>query len=862
MSKRRSDETNIPTTDQRVRVFVSSTLGELAEERRAVDRAITALRLTPVLFELGARPHPPRDVYRAYLAQSDIFVGVYGEQYGSVGPGMEVSGVEDELELARGLPRLLYVKTPAPDQETRLTQLLDRIKAEQGESYRHSRTARELGRMVREDLAVLLSERFAQGRAPAANARRSTTARRLPPAGTTSLVGREDAIAAIGALMAEPDVRLVTLTGPGGIGKSRLAMATAESMHGTSDLEIAFVPLESATRPDEFLVGIGLAVGADVGSATPNLNTLADQLGDGRLLVILDNMEQLIDVSGDLDELLDRCPGLAVLATSRTVLGLRAEREYPVPPLRLPDALSDPEEFLTSPAVALFVDRARAVRHDFELNDGNGRAVAEICRRLEGLPLAIELAAARTRLLTPEALLSRLSASLDALGAGPSDLPARQRTLRATVDWSVGLLDDAERSMLEVVAIFADGWTMAAAAETADIDEDSALDLNESLARHSLIYTEDSPLGPRTRMLETVREFAAERLAARSDLGEIERRNAWHYYSLAQTAERPLRQQRWNEWAQKLQSERLNIATAARWFVQHQPDQLPHLFRAMLPLWTLHAEILSEAQAWVERTLRDTGTEDAESLVELLLASTVTAGETSGGEKVLTARERLAPLLDSVDDPYLHAVSTLALAWTAAVAVDIDEARREAGLALAELRRQDEPLWTAIALITVAAIQSVTGQYDDGLRHLTEARDLGQRFDNDRIIAAATVQLGTTVARQGKADEARSLLREGMDHSVAVHSVRDISACLSGYAVLAVETGDFEQAAVLAGAEEGLLRRADLRPWPLIGRNGRFVVDELRERLGDGFDRAYVRGSELNQRDAVALATMSHGQTA
>ena len=249
------------------------------------------------------------------------------------------------------------------------------------------------------------------------------------------------------------------------------------------------------------------------------MEALAETFGDGAWLLIVDNLEQVVGVAADLGELLARCPQLAMLATSRTVLGLRAEREYPVPPLPAPaDPAAVPLEELGSwPAVALFVDRARAVRPGFALTEGNAAAVAEICRRLEGLPLAIELAAARTRLLDPAALLARLAASLDVLGTGAVDLPARQRTLRATVEWSVGLLEDAERSLLEVAAVFTDGWTIPAASEVAGLGEDRALELSEALARHSLIYADSTELGPRTRMLETVREFVAERLAARPD---------------------------------------------------------------------------------------------------------------------------------------------------------------------------------------------------------------------------------------------------------------------------------------------------------------------------------------------------------
>jgi hypothetical protein len=411
-------------------VFVSSTLGELAEERRAVSRAVSVLRLTPVMFEAGARPYPPAEVYRAYLAQADVFIGVYWQRYGQLVPGAGVSGLEDEFDLSGGLPRLLYVKGPAPDREPRLADLLDRIREESSASYRHFRTPAELGRLVRDDLAVLLSERFAAGGRPAAAEPTAAGGRgsRPLPVSATSLLGRERAVEEVAGLVESPGVRLVTLTGPGGVGKTRLALAVGERLRDDFGAGTVFVALEAVTDPGLVLAAVGRAAGVDLAGTRSPLEALAEAFGDGAWLLILDNLEQVVQVAADLGELLARCPGVSILATSRTVLGLRAEREYPVPPLPLP---ADPaavslQELESSPAVALFVDRARSVRPGFALTEYDAAAVAEICRRLEGLPLAIELAAARTR-------SGRDRRPLPARGmpAGPGvDLAGRRRLRR------------------------------------------------------------------------------------------------------------------------------------------------------------------------------------------------------------------------------------------------------------------------------------------------------------------------------------------------------------------------------------------------------------------------------------------------
>jgi predicted ATPase len=852
----------IRTPDRRLRVFVSSTLGELANERQAVSRAISALRLTPVMFEAGARPYPPRDLYQAYLAQSDVFVGLYGQRYGWIGPGMEVSGLEDEFELSQALPRLLYVKAPTPDRDPRLTELLDRIAEDGTASYRHFRTPGELGRLVRDDLAMLLSERFAAARPSAtAVARPSPRGPRPLPVDATSLVGRERAIEEVAGLAEGPDVRLVTLTGLGGIGKTRLAVAAGERLVGSFEAGTAFVPLAAITQPELVLAGVARAVGTELAGTGSPLETLVEYFGNGRWLLILDNLEQVVDAARDIDALLTRCRGVVILATSRTVLGLRAERVYPVQPLPLP---ADPTgvpmaELAASPAVALFVDRARAVRPGFALTTSNAAAVAEICRRLEGLPLAIELAAARTRLLDPDSLLSRLTRSLDALGTGAVDMPARQRTLRATVEWSVGLLEDAERSLLEVAAVFVDGWTVEAAAQVAGLDEDHALERSEALARHSLIYLDPAGDGPRLRMLETIRAFVAERLVTRPDGAEIRWRHAGYYRAVAEQSDRPLRGLGLSGGCERLDVEEGNLAAAVRWYLGHDTRPLPHMFRVLWLFWFLR-DHLGEARYWVDQLLRTGGCFDLQAQVELALTAAATGVEVGDDEAALAARERLAPLLDGIGDPYLRAVSQLVMAWTSGIGGDFEGALQEALVSLRQLRGQDEPFWTALAACTAGFVEVTVGRYDDALCHVTEMRDLAERLDDPWLAAVSRVYLGTLAVAHGRPEEARAQMDEALELSLAAHSTRGLTLCLAAFARLAFVEGDPQGAALLAGAVDGLRRRVGLRALPLLRQDEAELVAQIRQVLGaDQFSRPYDAGSLLSQQEAVAAVRDRRG---
>jgi predicted ATPase len=573
--------TSIRTPDQRLRVFVSSPLEELAAERAAVKEAIIQLRLTPVLFELGARPYPPRALYRAYLAQSDVFIGIYWQHYGWVGPGMTVSGLEDEYQLSGDKPRLIYLKRPAPQREARLQALLDRVQSDDTASYEHFASPDELRDLVANDLAQLVTERFT-GAEPTPLPRNPAPL----PVWRGLLVDREQEVAATRALLSREDVGLVTLTGPGGVGKTRVAVEVASDLEGRFADGVALIGLASLTDPDRLPAVVAQALRIPE-SGRPREEDLLAYLRPRQMLVVLDNVEQVIAAAPLATQVREAASRLKLLATSREPLRVRDEHLVPIPPLALPNPGSPPviDELARIPSVALFVERAREIRPDFALTEENAAAVAEICRRLDGLPLALELAAARLAMLTPQALLARLGQRLPLLDRGPRDLPARQQTLRKTIAWSHDLLDDGEKVLFRRLGVFVGGFTLEAVEAVClapdptlptppDLD---ALDGVSSLVDQSLVYpVRDDMDDPRFALLETIREYATEQLAATGEAEALRRRHAAYFVRLAEEAALPYPKlaKLDQEHFERVRREEANLEAALDWSLatDHQPS--------------------------------------------------------------------------------------------------------------------------------------------------------------------------------------------------------------------------------------------------------------------------------------------------
>jgi predicted ATPase len=599
-----SEPGGIRTPDQRLRVFVSSTLGELADERQAVRSAVSQLRLMPVMFEAGARPHPPRDVYRAYLAQSDIFIGVYWQEYGWIAAGEEISGLEDEYELSAGLPRLIYVKWPAPARDPKLAAMLGRIRDEAGVSYQRFADPGELQRLVENDLAVLLSERFEiTGRGGAAATAAEPAAGTALPVPATPIVGRDREIAR-GAELLQHGARLITFTGPGGVGKSRLALEVANRAAGRFRDGVRFVGLASVSSADLVPPAVASALG---------LNSLGERLKSdvisylqGKQIVLLfDNFEQVADAAPLVTELLAAAPGLVALVTSRAALRLNGEHEFPVSPLPVPlagteGAAHDPLQY---PSILLFAERARAVAPGFELTDANADSVIQICQRLDGLPLAIELAAARIKILSPGALLARLNDRMRLLTGGPRDLPERQRTLRSTLDWSYDLLPEGERALLARLGTFSGTFDLPAvevicgqaneAGPPAPAQDGHVVDMLDSLVENSLVVPGADGDEPRFRLLETVADYALERLRERGEWAQMHDRHAAYFLAFA----RPTESERYGvaqlKWLDRLEAERRNIGSALAWLTDN--DQFAS---AVTLAWTTFRFWWLRGRAW------------------------------------------------------------------------------------------------------------------------------------------------------------------------------------------------------------------------------------------------------------------------
>jgi predicted ATPase len=870
----------IRTPDQRVRVFVSSTLTELAEERQAVRDAVTRLRLVPVMFELGARPYPPRPVYRAYLAQSQVFVGVYWQSYGWVAPGEQASGLEDEYQLSAGLPRLIYVKSPAPDREPRLTELLDRMREEGGISYQHFSAATELQQLVENDLALLLSERF-ERIPPGAGAEAEAALAWALPVPATPLVGREREAKAVEDLIAGEGVRLVTLTGPGGVGKSRLAVEAAQRLGPGFADGVRFVEL--ATVPAADLVAAAIATALGLNTSADNLVTdLKLFLRPRRLLLVLDNCEHVIGAVPLLTELLAAAPGPVLLVTSRTVLRLSGEHEFPVPPLPVPPGGADPDPAALQryASVNLFTERAHAADPGFELTAGNASAVVEICRRLDGLPLALELAAARVRLLPPQVLLSRLDEGFSVLTGGARDLPERQRTLHNTLDWSFGLLTADEQALFARLGVFVGSFSLSAAEAVGAGSHDEGgpqspgqvIDTLGSLVDSSLVRLETRGAQPRFALLETVRAYALERLGEGGGWMPAHDRHAAHFLACADPAEAELTGPGQRAWLDLLETEHDNLWAAMSWLVDHGPlERAVDLFMVTWKFWWLRGHAAELVRLEDEVVARSAGLPSYQHAKALTGAGfTLIANGDQARARLLF--EQSLPLYRQVNHKQgiiLHATALAVLGHLAAGSRDFADADRLLGESkalltklgdddLTESDRLQQLLTGVLADNFLGQVRLAQGDNDTAAGLFTNGLTVSRREADFIPLLVSLYDLAQARQAQGDLAAAARHLREGLALAADAGDETSVAYYLEVLAADAERRDDPERTVRLLAAARSILAASGsgwLHAYVLRASFDEAVLRVLRARMGEAaFEGAQAWGSSAGRTRAVEYA--------
>jgi len=849
----------IRTPDQRLRVFISSTLKELGEERSRARDAVNQLHLTPILFEQGARPHSPAALYRAYLDQSHVFIGIYWQQYGWVAQGMDISGLEDEYRLAADKPRLIYIREPAPERDPRLTKMLDQIKRDGRTSYKRFRSPSELGTLIEEDLALLLSERF-EGPSLAGIRRAEVPARGAStvPAPPSRFIGRESEIRAVRELLERPATRLVTLTGLGGIGKTRLALKVAEDIQDRFPDGLAIVPLEDVSRDTLVMTAIAQSLGLQESANRSPRQNLEDYLRTREMLLVLDGFEHVMGAARDLAALLERCPRLKILVTSREVLHISGEQLFDVPPLPVPANSRLPTATIgASEATRLFLDRAQAAGGRLELDDVTAPIVAELVMRLEGLPLAIELAAARVRLMPPAAILQRLGSRLELLTGGPKDLPPRKRTLRNIIDWSYSLLDDGDKELLARLAVFVGGWTLDAVEAVCEPKGPNAVDGVSSLMDKSLVrsagFAGDEP---RFSMLDLVREFALERLADRGEVELRRNRHAEYFLSLAErgipTPKGPPPEQT----LERLTAESGNLRAAMRHFAARPaPNLAVRMAWALWDCWWLRSR-LSESVAWMEGVLEagdKLSPEERAEATYVLGASVFGLGDR---ERAISNFEISQRLFRDRGD---RRGAALALAGVGTIAVEAGDLRRGEEMtreAWAVLQKMGDHFAAfEIAMFGLRYLLLAQGKFEEAIRLLEEnvrwARDSGNRT----LLTIGLINLGMAQIEAGRNVPAKAALLESLNLARELEDVSQVPWALDLFASLAVAVGDAKRGAVLLGAAEGGRRSQGLEIWSSEGRRRDRTRQVCLATLGEeGFASMFAEGTRMSVEDAIQLA--------
>jgi predicted ATPase/class 3 adenylate cyclase len=680
------------------------------------------------------------------------------------------------------------------------------------------------------------------------------------PAQLTSFVGREQEIAEVKRLLDR--TRLLTLTGAGGSGKTRLALEVAAANLTEYKDGSFFVDLSALTDPALVPSAVAVALGVPETAGRSILDSVKDHLRDKELLLIVDNFEQVTEAGPAIEELLNASPKLKIVVTSRVVLSLRGEQEYSVPPLEPPNPEHLPDVLTLGrfEAVRLFTERALAVRPGFLVTEENAPAVAEITARLDGLPLAIELAATRTKVLTPQQILPRLQKSLSILTSGPRTLPERQRTLRGAIAWSHDLLDPAERRLFARLSVFSGGWTLESAEAVSDPEGLGldALDGLTSLLDQSLIRpAEATDRHPRFSMLETIREFGQEQLEMEGDLPLVRRRHAEHFLGLAVEAEPHLTAEDQGKWLDRCDREHPNIRAALRWTIEtEEADRAQESAGALWRFWQQRGH-LAEGRRWLTEILAmPSGQGRTPSRAKALTGAGGIAWWQNDREAARSFYEEALAIERELGEPARIAEALYNEAFVLGAADDLESAARLLDESLDLFRGVGDEPGVARALVMLVIRDAVAGDWDRVIDRIEEVVAIWRRVGDRLQLAFDLVWLAFAYGRVGRYEDAWSVALDALRLFREADNPTGLALAFLDLAFLAMWQGRHEDAIRLGGVSESFRERAGGGPMPGFG--GFLEGDPVAEARAyvpeEAATRAWEEGLTLGVDDALALA--------
>jgi predicted ATPase len=851
-----SSQTQILTPDQRLRVFISSTLQELATEREAAKKAIQEIHLTPVMFELGARPHAPRNLYREYLAQSQIFVGIYWDRYGWVAPEESISGLEDEYNLSGNMPKLIYIKNSSGKREERLTELLHKIQRDDKVSYKSFSNADELSNLIINDLAVLLTERFNLSLRQKLNDNRLFQSL---PAAPNALIGREKCLEHITGMLKSPNNRMITLFGPGGIGKTRLAIESARRIENHFRDGVAFIPLAPVRDPKLVAETICYNLGIKV-SAGNTLDSLKIYLQDKHFLLLLDNFEQIVDAASIIDDLLFAAPNLKILVTSRERLSLSFEQVVAVPPLQ--DSFKNNDKGVTDqlpPAVELFINRAKSIQPDFEMTDQNRDKIFQICHCLEGLPLAIELAAGQINLLSPQLLLQKLDHRLDVLKGNFRDIPDRQKTIRKTIEWSFDLLTETEQDLLLRISLFNAGCTLQAIEFIgADLGEDVMM-LLDSLLNKSLLSKQDEEMQVRFQMFESVREFAVEKIKAQNKLESLQLKQADFYLASLHAFKLQKNKVDQSVALSMMEKEHPNIRQVMDFLLQkNELIKLTQIAWNLWLFWWVNAHT-KEGYSWLikawEQYKKGTLVFDDKTLCLLATNVGIMSFLQRDFASYTDALEKNLECVKGQDDDELVATALLIAGVVATILKQYEKSDQYLQTSLAKYKKIGLTTGISLALSGLGRNAIYAGNKIKEAKEYYRQSIALAKEDRNEISVIICLSGFALCEVMEKSSDAKNYLRESILLSQSLHFYEALAWSLEIWALVSINENKFTHAVTLLGAVNHLRVSTHMPVWDDLEA----IIDQAKDQIQqsmptDMFMDSWNAGSKMNIDQMVGFA--------